>query len=174
MTPNTRLNPESLRDRSTRLKKALQSLSQERYVFVKTPPSDVGTFEISSTVRIRKKELYFDIWERFVDVDSRPRLYAFCYRLRSNPDPDSDPLFRYECHPDTGEPVFSDAAPDEEEPAVNYRSSYGLIPHFHPRNTLAFPISRLHYPFQRAHRSSVIFALIAWMRTDLVNRYYLA
>ena len=97
-------------------------------------------------------------------------LHAFTYSLEAS-DPDLGPLFRYECHPDV-EDVHSDEDDDGQEIDSDTRNPYSIIPHFHPNKALSHPISKLHYPFQRAERSAVVFSIISWIERDLVKRFY--
>lgn len=93
--------------------------------------------------------------------------------LGPQPDPESEPLFRYECHPDVEDISVPEDGEDEvEEKESRKQNPYGVEPHFHPHTALEHPISRLHYPFHRTERMAVVFALIAWIETDLVVRFY--
>jgi hypothetical protein len=143
-----------------------------RFIFVNlesdTTGDDSARAIIRSEVRVQKTHCYFNIWEDFRDLDGSPLLYAFTYSLRAQ-DPGLNPFFRYECHPDVGDPVSDD---DEAEGATVIRNTYGLRPHFHPSAGIPHPISRLHYPFQRSERGSIVFSLIAWLDVDLVKRFY--
>src|SRR5207253_6917483 len=102
---------------------------------------------------------YLHIWEDFRDFESahrNPHLFGFKYCLRPGPDPESEPLFRYECHPEFPE----DLTREEQENGQTEDSHYGIIPHFHPYSQLQHPIPRLHFLFHRCERNSIIFAFI--------------
>jgi hypothetical protein len=122
------------------------------------------------SVRVRSAGLRFIIWEEFRDLDTAPYLYAFKYHVSEENDVfSSQPLFRYECHPDVGDPVL---ATDHVSGNSDFNSPYETEPHFHPDNTVGERMRKLHYPFHRNERKTIVFALIKWLRVDLVRRFY--
>jgi len=105
---------------------------------------------------------------RYISTD--PHLYAFAYQVSHETDIEFGcPLFRYECHPDVGDRPFAQEANDETS---NFQSPYQRHPHFHPDNTSISKIRKLHFPFHREERKSVVFALINWLQIDLIRRFY--
>jgi hypothetical protein len=136
-------------------------------IIPETTAEDLPRAIIKVTVRVRDTEYYLNILEDFRDADGTPFLYGFKYSLRPQ-DPHLEPMFRFECHPE----VQDNYADGESEEAANVVSQnpYSSTPHFHP-HSLVYPINRLHYPFQRAERMNIVFALIAWIEVDLIKRF---
>jgi hypothetical protein len=166
--------PVELQKRKDELEKGLRDISGSRYVPVKVDktPTRFGDSRVvfAQAVRIKSGGFHLHIWEDFRDVESSPSLYAFRYFLSPQDDISGEsPLFRYECHPDVDDQTPADTSGNEQE---NFRSHYGLQPHFHPDNTISHPIRHLHYPFHRSERVGVVFALFEWIKVDLIRRYY--
>lgn len=172
---------QELRSRQDKLRSQLSALSSESYV---NPvlKDDISSSRhprivIACTVRVRKTDYVFEIWEDFRIDDMRSALYGFKYCLRGSNDPDVEPLFRYECHPDTQDSLSSTeiAVSKLKQSSPEYSDSpYGLVPHYHP-HPMDHPITRLHYPFQFDKVRSmedIIFELIQWLDVDLVKRFY--
>lgn len=104
------------------------------------------------------------MWEEFRRIETEPQLFGFSYRVAEEEDLEGkNPLFRFECHP-----TFPDAGTSEDE----FKSPYEREPHFHPDNTVNQPIAKLHFPFHRAERKAVVFAVVNWIRVDLVRRFF--
>ncbi|MFL6335349.1 MAG: hypothetical protein ACJ754_18710 [Pyrinomonadaceae bacterium] len=168
---------DSLKERRERLRQNLNRLANAQFTLVRfeddPTEDDLPRAILKGSVRVRKTNYLFHVWEDFRDSDGRPFLYGFTYSLQSQ-DPASEPVFRYECHPDVEDQDPSHNEEEESEINVDWdkRNPYGLYPHFHPHKSLSHPISRLHYPFQRSEREGIVFSLIAWIDRDLVKRFY--
>ena len=113
------------------------------------------TLVIRGGTRLMKTNKRFSCVETFVDPRA-PRLHAFQYLVRGEPSAEGQkPLFRYECHPD-----------------LDNESRYVRVPHFHPDDAHTdAQMWELHYPFTRATREKIAFALIQWLRVDFLNRF---
>jgi hypothetical protein len=140
------------------LERALRFLSQVPTVVRMSNWEEVDgriTLTIRGGTRLMKTNKRFSCVETFIDPLA-PRLHAFQYLLTGEPAaPEGKPLFRYECHPD-----------------LDNKSRYVRVPHFHPDYAHTDPeVWELHYPFTRARRESVAFALIHWLRVDFLNRF---
>lgn len=164
--------PLELRERRKQLQVLFKGLSGEpEYVHAELIALASGerVVRLRHNFRIRPAALRFTVWEEFRDLDVEPNLYAFRYHVSDEQDVNADaPLFRYECHPDVGDaPSEGDA--DE---ATSFRSPYERDPHFHPDQTNSEHIRKLHFPFHRAERKTVVFALVKWLRVDLVRRFH--
>lgn len=167
---------DALKERREKLSQNLTRLANAQYTLVKhdheITEDDFPRAIITSLARVRRTDYLFSVWEDFRDFDGFPYLYGFTYSLIAK-DRNLEPLFRYECHPDTADTAEENQdAKRQGEVSSAKRNPYGDNPHFHPNKALSHPISRLHYPFQRAERTGVVFALIAWIETDLVVRFY--
>src|SRR2546425_422246 len=165
--------PVELRDRKARLQAAFNKLSGSPE-FVRMEMITLTTGEavvrVRHNVRIRPAALRLAVWEEFRDLDADPQLYAFSYHVSEETDVEgAAPIFRYECHPDVG-----DAPKDEdtENEATTFNSPYERDPHFHPDRTNLERIRKLHFPFHRSERKGVVFALVQWLRVDLVRRFH--
>lgn len=159
-----------LKVRQEHLRKKLRGIAGKPNVVIVpiisgTTTGDLPKAIIKETVRIRDTQYYLHILEDFRDIDGTPFLYAFNYSLRPQ-DPEIEPMFRFECHPD----VQDSYGDDESEESAHFVSHYSSVPHFHP-HSLVYPINRLHYPFQRGERMTIVFALIAWIEVDLIKRF---
>ena len=120
-----------------------------------------GSMPRPQRLRLRKE---------FRQVDTDPQLYSFSYHVAEDSDVEfHSTLFRYECHPDVGDRPQSHDSNDETVP---FRSPYERHPHFHPDRTTIPKIRKLHFPFHREERKGVAFALIEWLRVDLIRRFY--
>jgi hypothetical protein len=133
-----------LKERKSRIQSRLRLLSGQTEIAVlkveRTTSGDPRAL-LTANVRIRLTDFVFSVWEDYRDIDSRPSLYAFKYSLV---DPNSAELFRYECHPDVGDPQI---AGEENTELVN-NITYERSPHFHPVGTMHHhSINKLHYPF---------------------------
>ena len=167
--------PRELLERRKELQRAFHDLSGT----VEIVPCNQSTLENGETVvtfahnvRVRSAALRFVIREEFRDIDTEPQLYAFSYHVTTENDVDANqPLFRYECHPDFGDsPAVGELVGDED----GYQNPYTTVPHFHPDNVAEERLRKLHYPFHRTERKAVIFALVNWLRVDLVQRFHAA
>jgi len=165
--------PVGLQTRKRELQQALLQLSGSPEIVIgKQLQRNDGELvvEFEHSVRVKTTGLRLLLWEQFRDIDSDPRLYAFCYTLTDATDVQSKaPIFRYECHPKTSDAVGKNAAASEIEV---FQSPYGREPHFHPDRASLERIRKLHFPFHRSERKAVVFALIQWLRVDLVQRFY--
>lgn len=164
--------PNGLQLRKSDLQKALAGLSGAVEIVQakdrQTSDSDM-VIEFSRSTRIKKASLRLQIWEQFRDIESEPALYAFSYVVTSDNDVNAEsPIFRYECHPDVGDICNT----EQDDEALTFQNPYQAIPHFHPDNTAVGKIQRLHFPFHREERKSIIFALINWLQVDLIKRFY--
>ena len=166
------LSPE-LQERKKDLQRVFQTLSgtteivRLRQLTLETGEA-VVTFQHS--VRIPRAGLRFTFSEEFRDVDTDPHLYAFSYRVSDEHDVQTEqPLFRYECHPDIEDSILPTDLHTEN---ADFRSPYAREPHFHPDNTIGERIRKLHYPFHRNERKTVVFALVNWLQVDLVRRFH--
>jgi len=165
-----------LKDRRSKLQQNLKRLANADYAIVKyeatSTQDDLPRAVMSALVRVRQTNFRFRMWEDFREFSGAPTLYGFAYSLEPQ-DPGLGPLFRFECHPDVEDvPPEDDSTTEPEDLGQRKLNPYSVTPHFHPDNSRDHPISRLHYPFQRSERASVVFALIAWIEMDLVKRFY--
>ena len=161
--------------RQKKLQTKLRLITSSQFVLVKMDQgySSDGQPRLifdSHIIRVKKTNYYFHIWEEFRDYDSTPELYGFKYCLLPQPLKDSEPLFRYECHPDVDD-IYTVDGEEVASLPENY-SNYGVTPHFHPYAQLEYPLSRLHYPFHRSERAIVVFSLIQWIEQDMVKRFF--
>lgn len=167
---------ELLNKRRVRLRYNLRRLASTPQALIvpvipSATPEDLPRAIIKETLRIRGTNYYLSIWEDFRDFDGHMQLYGFTYSLRPK-DPTSEPLFRFECHPDVRDASEEKDNDEETDDTEGKGNPYDLIPHFHTHGILEYPISRLHYPFQRSERAGIIFAIIAWIEVDLIKRFY--
>jgi hypothetical protein len=166
--------PPELRERKQRLQHALNELTGAPEIVrsnALTLENGEAAVRFQHSVRLRPALLRLVIWEEFRNLDTEPYLYAFSYHVAGEDDVRAErPLFRYECHPDIGDPV----PPNDQGDTVDFRNPYERDPHFHPDNTRGEHVSKLHYPFHRAERKTVVFALVQWLRVDLIRRFHQA
>jgi hypothetical protein len=160
-----------LQKRHKDLQRVCQELSGSSVEYVHfeevTRKNGEAVVNFNHSVRIRSAGLRFTIWEQFIDLDTDPHLYAFKYHVAKEQDVLADkPLFRYECHPDVG----------SEKKHINkegeFKSPYETEAHFHPDSIIGENLRKLHYPFHRNERKTVVFALVQWLRVDLVRRFH--
>lgn len=159
--------PPVLRERRELLGRAFNKLSgtaeivQSDEVFLR---DGEPVIQFSHSVRVARARVRFVIWEEFRRIESDPQLFGFSYRLANEQDiTGENPLFRFECHPNASEP---------NTPEGQFKSHYEREPHFHPDETNADPIAKLHFPFHRKERKAIVFALVNWISVDLVRRFY--
>jgi hypothetical protein len=162
-----------LQERKKDLQRALQALSGTTEIVSlrqHTLKSGDVVVTFQHSVRIPRAGLRFTFLEEFRDVDTDPHLHAFSYRVSDERDVQTEqPLFRYECHPE----VEDSALPtDHLSESTTFRSPYAREPHFHPDNTIGQRIRKLHFPFHRNERKTVVFALVNWLQVDLVRRFH--
>lgn len=170
---------EPLKERREQLRRKLIRLTNEQFVRVDiesdTTEDDLPRAIIRGSIRVRRTQYRFNLFEDFRDSAGNPFLYGFTYSLQPL-DATLEAMFRYECHPDVDDPPSMgeerESEGDEDKGAEDKRNPYGIHPHFHPHNITDHPISRLHYPFHRSERSRIVFHLISWIETDLVKRFY--
>jgi hypothetical protein len=158
--------PPMLRERRRLLERAFNKLSGTAEVVQSKEAFSDGepVIQFSHNVRVAKAGVRLVIWEEFRRIESDPQLFGFSYRVATEDDlSGKDPLFRFECHPNLEE---------ADTPEDQFKSHYEREPHFHPDNTANDPISKLHFPFHRKERKTVIFALVNWIRVDLVRRFF--
>ena len=159
--------PPSLRNRRDQLQRAFNKLSGTAEIVRSTEAflrDGEPVIQFSHSVRVAKAGVRFVMHEEFRRIETDPQLFRFSYRVAPDKDIEaSNPLFRFECHPDT-----HDASAEQQE----FKSPYAREPHFHPDNTGGDPVTRLHFPFHRHERKAVVFALVNWLRVDLVRRFY--
>lgn len=161
--------PKELQERKQKLQKALAALSHGVEILRSNETvgvdGDVG-IEFEQSVRVFKAGLRLNLYERFIELDTEPQLYAFSYHiLRDGPAGKRTTLFRYECHPEIDDP-------STKSENARFQSPYARLPHFHPDETSESTIKKLHFPFHREERRKVVFALINWLQVDLVRRFY--
>ena len=162
-----------LQERKKELQRVLQTLSGSTEVVPvrqRTLKSGEAVVTLEHTVRVPSAALRFTLYEEFRDVDTDPHLYSFSYRVSAEQDIHTEqPLFRYECHPDVEDSLLPT---DHISENADFRSHYAREPHFHPDNTIGERIRKLHYPFHRNERKTVVFALVNWLQVDLVRRFH--
>lgn len=141
-----------LRDRRKRLERALRHLSRDPTVVRLSDWSQANSkATLSAGIRLMKTDKRFSVTETFVEPRN-PRLHAFQYAILGQ---NGEALFRYECHPE-----------------LQNATTYVRSPHFHPSGLhLDGELIQLHFPFARATRESIAFALIYWLRVDFLNRF---
>lgn len=165
--------PQQLRSRKANLQYALNKLSGSPEVVpcdALTLPDGVPVVRMRHNIRISRAKLRLYIWEEFRDLDADPTLYAFSYHIAEESDVNIErPLFRYECHPEVGDKSTESDSVAERAP---FRSPYEREPHFHPDSTTGECIRKLHFPFHRAERKGVVFALVEWLLVDLIRRFH--
>jgi len=110
--------------------------------------------------------MHLIIDEDFRDLITSPYLFAFKYSLESLGSPLPATLFRYECHPESDDPRGVSEIEDEV-----FQNPYSIVPHFHPDVIDHEHLRKLHYPFQRSERQSILFALISWLEIDMCHRF---
>jgi hypothetical protein len=100
--------PQELQTRKVELQKALGALSGGVEILrsnVKQSRAGEVYVEFTHSARIQKAQLRFALREEFRDLDTMPLLYAFSYHVAREEDVGlQSPLFRYECHPELGDP----------------------------------------------------------------------
>jgi hypothetical protein len=162
-----------LQERKKELQRVFQTLSGTTEIVrlrQRTLETGEAVVTFQHSVRILRAGLRFTFWEEFRDVDTDPHLYAFSYHVSEEHDfQNEQPLFRYECHPDIEDPVLPTNHISEN---TDFSSPYAREPHFHPDNTVGERIRKLHYPFHRSERKTVVFALVNWLQVDLVRRFH--
>ncbi len=165
--------PLELRERKRKLETVLSTLSGQVEIiptFDGTTQSGEVFVQFRHSVRIRKALLRLDVREQFRDLDTAPHLFAFAYHVSDETDVElRAPIFRYECHPDFGDPALLN---EDASETSSFGSHYERIPHFHPDNTARPRIRKLHFPFHRDERKGVIFALVEWLQVDLIRRFH--
>jgi hypothetical protein len=165
--------PAELRTRKERLQAAFNELSGTPEIVrsdLVTLTTGEPVVRFRHNIRIQPASLRFTVWEEFRDLHAEPQLYAFSYHVSAETDVEATaPLFRYECHPDVGDPGSNNG---EEDETMDFKSPYEREPHFHPDHTGDEHIRKLHFPFHRSERKSVVFALVQWLRVDLVRRFH--
>jgi hypothetical protein len=160
-----------LKERKDKLQKLLRELSAGGVEIVEVNEKNVEgkewAVEFNRNTRIREAKLRLHLWEQFRDLDTDPSLYAFSYWVTSDEDTQRErPLFRYECHPDVGDEWR------EGGERSSGQNPYAINPHFHPDKTDLDNVRKLHFPFHREERKTIIFSLVSWIQVDLVNRFY--
>jgi hypothetical protein len=158
--------PARLRERKERLQRAFNGLSGTAEIVRSSEAFRDGepVIEFTHSVRVARAGVRLVVWEQFRRIESEPQLHAFSYHVAEETDvAAANPFFRFECHPSTADPENADEV---------FISPYQTEPHFHPDNTVNPPIRKLHFPFHRAERKAVVFALIQWIRVDLVRRFF--
>jgi len=158
--------PPLLRDRRERLQRAFNKLSGTVEIVQINEASVSGelVIQFSHSVRLPKAGVRFIMREEFRRIETEPQLFRFSYSVAEEGDINgSQPFFRFECHPETQDP-----GTEQEQ----FKSPYQREPHFHPDKTSNQPIAKLHFPFHRKERKAVVFALVNWLRVDLVRRFY--
>lgn len=159
--------PPPLRERRKQLQRAFNKLSGTAEVVRSSEAflrDGEPIIQFSHSVRVAKAGVRFVMREEFRRIETDPQLFSFSYRVAPEKDINgADPLFRFECHP-----ASQDAGTEEEV----FKSPYQREPHFHPDNTDSQPVAKLHFPFHRKERKAIVFALVNWMRVDLVRRFY--
>jgi hypothetical protein len=163
--------PKELQNRKHELQTAFNNLSGSPEIVIgntrQTKNGDT-VIEFSHSVRVRPTGLRLHIREEFRDIDTDPKLHSFSYQVTGESDLHREkPIFRYECHPDAGDPEN-----ENDGDLTLFRSPYQATPHFHPDGTDREKIRKLHFPFHREERKRVVFAIVAWLRVDLVKRFY--
>lgn len=158
--------PANLLERKRQMQRVLGELSGAVEVVPcredSTPFGDM-VIRFDHSVRIKKASLRLKVWEEFREISTEPILYAFSYHVSDEADVNADsPIFRYECHPDVGEPGGSPA----------FENTYERTPHFHPDRTDRDNVRKLHFQFHRSERKGIFFALVNWLQVDLIRRFY--
>lgn len=141
-----------LTDRRRRLQRAFRHLSPEPTIVRLSDWSQANPHAtLSGGIRLMKTDKRFTIAETFVEPRN-PRLHAFQYAILAQ---NGEALFRYECHPE-----------------LQNATTYVRSPHFHPSGIHRDgELIQLHFPFTRAARESIAFAVIYWLRVDFLNRF---
>jgi hypothetical protein len=162
-----------LQNRKVELQRLLGALSggvEILRAFEKQGRGGEFSVEFIHSARVRRAKLRLNLYEQFTEIHTIPHLYAFSYHIGDEADVElRTPLFRYECHPELGDPHLRDERPNE---LSSFESPYSRFPHFHPDNTTPALIRKLHFPFHRGERKRVVFALIEWLQVDLIKRFY--
>ena len=162
-------------ERRRKLSRDLKRVSHEQFVIV-TQKIESNSFHLPSIridcrVRIKQTNLNFQVIENFLDIDTEPYLHSFSYSLEKVGAEAPLPVFRYECHPDSEDTIFTDDLETNKSLFDNI-NPYAIVPHFHPVKTTEYPFDRLHFPFHRSERVNVVFALVSWLEVDLINRFW--
>lgn len=158
--------PARLRERKEDLQRAFNRLSGTAEIVRANEAFRDGepVIEFTHSVRVAKAGVRLVVWEQFRRIESEPQLHAFSYHVAEDSDITAEnPLFRFECHPSAADPANAGDV---------FKSPYQSEPHFHPDNTVDAPIRLLHFPFHRKERKAVVFALVQWIRVDLVRRFF--